>query len=118
MNKNILSNTVAVLFSLNVLLIDSEHSTSLCPRLLVAKLSALSCFLKELADPLKACNLLSPIRVSLQHTAQRKERGKGRNRRESNMFREGVARRARNYISISLTSISRKNGNTRLFAGI
>lgn len=38
-----------------------------------AKLSALSCFFKKLANPLKACNVLTPLCMSLHHTAQRKQ---------------------------------------------
>jgi len=38
-----------------------------------------------------------------------------RNRREANMFREGVGRTSRNYISISLISISRQTRNTDNF---
>lgn len=48
-----------------------------------AKLSALSRFLKELVEPLKAYNLISLIYVSLQHTAQKKEEGGQKTRREA-----------------------------------
>lgn len=49
--------------------------------------------------------------MSFKHTAQRKGREE-KNRREANMFGDGAERIARHYISISLISISRKNGNT------
>jgi len=52
--------------------------------------------------------------VSVQHTARRKKVG-ARNKREANMFRDGVGRTSRNYISISLISISRQIRNTDNF---
>lgn len=41
-----------------------------------------------------------------------KEVGQKKTEEKQNMFREGGGRTARNYISISLISVSRKNGNT------
>lgn len=51
----------------------------LCPQLLFsvphgeAKLSALSCIFKKPANPLKACNVLSPLYFMYGDTAQRKK---------------------------------------------
>lgn len=117
MNKNVLINTFTVLFSLHVSLIDGDHSVFLCPdccfQLPKEQQSLVLCHVpvKKRVDSLKPWNLVSPACVSFKHTARRKGREE-KNRREANMFRDGAERIARHYISISLISISRKNGNT------